>query len=98
MEYGFLQEACRCVIEGCGNQQIHFKTTQLLFGVVPDVEGGRTRGGVLWMLGEKMRPLEVKLRFAQKGPCKRQKKSISRWTKIVQDMEGDAGRCGQICL
>ena len=36
-------QACKCNIEGCGNQLMQFKTTQLLFEVAHDVEGGRTR-------------------------------------------------------
>ena len=42
-----LQEALKCDVETCGNQHIEVKTTQYLFEVVHDVEGGRTRA-VCW--------------------------------------------------
>ena len=38
-----LQEAERCDVDGCGNQHVQFKTAQLLFEVVHDAEGARTR-------------------------------------------------------
>ena len=42
-----LQEAFKCDVETCGNQHIEVKTTQYLFEVVHDVEGGRT-SAVCW--------------------------------------------------
>ena len=41
MESGFA--VYRCDIEDCGNPHTQLKTTQLVFEVVHDVEGGRTR-------------------------------------------------------
>ena len=38
-----LQEAYKCDVQNCGNQHTQFKTTQLLFEVLHDDQGGRTR-------------------------------------------------------
>ena len=76
-------------IEGCGNQHIQFKTPQLLFEVVHDVEGGRTRAVCVGCWEKDTRPLEMKRREARKGSRKRNK-SIIRWKNMTLAVEGDA--------
>ena len=86
-----LQEAHKCDMGRCGNQHIQLKTTQLLFEVVHDVEGGRKRA-VYFGCWEK----RDKARRNETSPCilriVQAQGSISRWRKIALYVEGDADR------
>ena len=86
MEYGFAGSVQ--VRHGRLRQPTYFfKTTQLLFEVVHDVEGGRARARVLRLLGKMDKALGRKPRPAHSGSCKRKKKSADgrslRLTKKV---------------
>ena len=74
----------RSATSKCGNQHIQFKTTQLLFEVVHDVEGGRTRAvwSTCWRKRNKAFGKETSLSTSRIVQV--QKKSIS--------VEGDADR------
>ena len=70
-----LLEVHRWDAEGCPSRNLQFKTTQLFFEVVHDVEGDRTRAA----LGHETAPCI--LRFVQA------QKSVKRWkTSLLTDL------------
>ena len=86
MEYGSAGN-----IEGCVNNHIRFKTAQLLFEVVYDGEGGRTRAMCFdcmeklgTALGNGTSPSTLRFMQAQQ--------SISKWKNITLEVECGADR------
>ena len=96
---GFL-EVYKCDAESCGNKHVsfQFETTQLLFEVVHDDEGGRTRAMCLacWDRRDKAlgnEALPGTFRFV------RALTSISRWETMTLEVDGDADKfaCEFVC-
>ena len=82
-----MQGVYNCCIEGCGHQRVQFKTTQLVFEEVHDVEGGRTRAVcfVCWerdkAIGNKSLAKHIKVRA---NANMHQQREI-----VTLDVEGD---------